>query len=71
MPPGAKLKYDQKYLKKGVKGHKSWSMRLKKQLLYDVYFDSKSKLWIPWTTSNCLIIMSVLKDWLIYEKGLF
>ena len=42
-----------------------------KKLLYDVYIGSNSKLWIPWTTLNCLKIMSVLKNGLIYENGLF
>ena len=36
MPPGAKLKYDQKYLKKGVKVNGLGQWCKKKKLLYDV-----------------------------------
>ena len=34
MPPSAKLKYDQKYLKKGPKSW-VWVSEVKKKLLYD------------------------------------
>ena len=47
-----------------------WGKNL--QLLYDVYLGSKSKLWIIWTTQNCLKNISVLnKRVLFVKKGLF
>ena len=65
MPPGAKPKYDQKYLKNGVKvmGLGQWGKKLK--LFYDVERSRKSKPWILWTTFHCLQIIIVLQSGVI------